>query len=73
MPFYRWHLNIDFGISTGFWIQSLTNIESQINFYQEVINTISPQRFQKKNIWRGILAFLVLLIQNQQIFIEYCL
>lgn len=63
---------MDFGISTGFWIQSLTNIESQINFNQEVINTISPQKFQK-NIWRGILAFLVLLIQNQQIFIEYCL
>lgn len=36
---------MDFGISTGFWIQSLTNIESQINFNQEVINTISPQRF----------------------------
>lgn len=64
---------MDFGISTGFWIQSLTNIESQINFNQEVINTISPQRFQKENIWRWILAFLVLLIQNQQIFIEYCL
>lgn len=44
---------MDFGISTGFWIQSLTNIESQINFNQEVINTISPQRFKKKYLERN--------------------
>lgn len=38
---------MDFGISTGFWIQSLTNIESQINFNQEVINTIPLKNFKK--------------------------